>query len=115
MTCQPSGLGCRPTSSQDCLQGNWSLEHKEIATLYRSTEMVTATGVIDFTQATPGLTHVTLTFWNGSILVTTYTLTLHQCLGFTVSDFDQMKIEGNGSLADRSTGHFSITPRYHYV
>jgi hypothetical protein len=112
MSCLSSGIGCTPTTSLDCLQGNWSIEKKETATLFRSNEIITATGVIDFSHATKGLTRVTLTFWIGSVLVTTYTLTLHQCLGFTVSDFELMKLEGNGSLLDIASGHFSLTPRY---
>lgn len=112
MSCLSSSLGCRLTTSQDCLQCNWSIEKKETALLYRSTEIVTATGVVDFSFATPGLTRIILTFWIGSVLVTMYTLSLHQCCGFTVTDFDLVKLEGNGGFTDLAKGHLTLTPRY---
>lgn len=107
-----SAIGCKPMTTQDCLDSKWSIHQKETITLYRSTEIVTATGVIDMSSASKGMTLVTLSFWLASIQVAHYTLQLHQCLGFTVSGFDTIKLAGNGSLNDIAAGRFSLTLRY---
>jgi hypothetical protein len=98
---------------QDCLEFRWLVNDSTSVTIYQANKKVAASGVIDFSSATTGITQVTIRFLNGATEVTQYTVNDKQSLAFTVYGFDTITLTGNGvSAQDSATGSFSLTPRY---
>ncbi len=110
-----TAIGCCNKSIQDCIESKWLIQNQESPIIYRSNEIVTATGVIDMTSATEGIQQITVLFWINRTMVTQYTLQHLQSFGFTVSDFDTIQLVGNGCMTDIARGNFTLIPRYRDV
>ncbi|MEB3102216.1 S-Ena type endospore appendage [Ferviditalea candida] len=98
---------------QDCVECRWVIYDQTPQVIYQSSEIVSASGSIEQSSSTAGMTQVTMTFSIGETVIKNFTLTNRQCLAFTVIGFDTITLHGNGvSPLESASGRLCITPRY---
>jgi hypothetical protein len=98
---------------QDCLEFKWLASGSTPQTIYHATEIVSASGTLQATSNTVGMTHVTVAFSIGSTAVTSFNLGNKESTAFTVVGFDTITLTGHApSQAESATGTLCMTPRY---
>ncbi len=105
--------GIQENLVQDCVECRWVLYDQTPQVIYQANEIVSASGSIEESSSTAGMTQITMTFSIGGTEITHYTLSNRQCLAFTVVGFDTITLKGNAaSSLESASGKFCITPRY---
>lgn len=116
MSCSCDSIICcgiRKNLVQDCVECSWSVFNQIPLTIYKSNQIVSASGTIEVSNSTPGMTEVTITFSIGNTEVSQFTLSVKQCLTFSVVGFDTITLQGDAvSEAESAFGKFCLTPRY---
>lgn len=116
MSCSGKAVICcglKQELVQDCVESKWLIFDQTPRVIYQANEVVSATGMIEESSSTAGMTLVTVLFSIGATAITSFTLVNRQSLAFTVVGFDTITLVGNASLpAESASGSFCITPRY---
>lgn len=106
-------VGINQKLVQDCIESKWLIFDQIPRAIYQANEIVSASGLIEQSSSTAGMTQVTVIFAVGTTPVASYTLGYRQSLAFTVVGFNTIILVGNApSTTESASGSFSITPRY---
>lgn len=101
------------TLVQDCVECKWVVYNQTPLVIYQASEIVSASGIIEESSNTDGMTQVTITFFIGKTEITNFTITNRQSFSFTVIGFDTITLKGNAaSSLESASGRFCLTPRY---
>ncbi|HDT6579394.1 TPA: hypothetical protein QFT23_005686 [Bacillus cereus] len=99
---------------QDCVECRWLVFNQTPTIIFQANKIVSASGIIEQSSSTDGMTKVDVIFSKGERPVKTFTLENQHCLAFTVIGFDTITLKGNSpSSLESASGSFSLTPRYH--
>jgi hypothetical protein len=98
---------------QDCVECNWLVFNQTPTVIFQANKVVSASGTIELSSATLGMTTVDVIFSKGATVIKTFTLENQQCLAFTVVGFDTITLRGDSpSSTESATGSLCLTPRY---
>ncbi|WP_209124826.1 S-Ena type endospore appendage [Alkalihalobacillus sp. BA299] len=105
--------GIKRKDVQDCVECRWLIIDQTPTIIFQSNQVVSASGTIELSSSTSGLTQVDVIFSRGTKIIETFTLEDQQCLSFTVVGFDTITLQGNATdPSESATGSFCLTPRY---
>ena len=98
---------------QDCVECNWLVFNQTPTIIFQANKVVSASGTIELSSTTLGMTTVDVIFSRGATIIKTFTLEKQQCLAFTVVGFDTITLIGDSSSPTESaSGSLCLTPRY---
>lgn len=110
---EATDCGLHRETVKDCVELKWLVSDATQREVYRSTEIVSASGTIQGTSSTTGLRYVTVSFLIGSTLVTSFDLGSKESKAFTVVGFDTITLTGTAvAPSESATGTLCFTPRY---
>lgn len=116
MSCSSRAVVCcgiKQELVQDCVECRWVIVDSTPFTIYQANEIVSASGSIEVSSTTPGMSEIRVSFLIGDTTIKQLTLGPSQCMSFTVIGFDSISLSGDAvSSLDSATGRFCLTPRY---
>lgn len=98
---------------QDCVECRWLVFNQTPTIIFQANKIIHASGTIDFSSSSSGMTKVDIIFMKGAAVIKTLTLENRQCLAFTIAGFDTITIKGDSPSSEESaSGSLILTPRY---
>ncbi|WP_025026502.1 S-Ena type endospore appendage [Caldalkalibacillus mannanilyticus] len=119
MSCSSRSVVCcgmKQELVQDCVECRWVIVDSTPFTIYQSNEIVSASGSIEVSSTTSGMSEIRVSFLIGETIIKQLTLAPAQCMSFTIVGFDSISLTGDAdSSLESATGRFCLTPRYQVV